>query len=84
MAITGLWEIYFLPVYFQAIKGSTPSRSGIQVLPIFMFLLPTAISGGFLTTKFGRYKPLHLIGYALLTISFGLLSTLTLAPSTAA
>jgi hypothetical protein len=84
MAITGLWEIYFLPVYFQAVKGSTPSRSGVQVLPTFMFLLPAAISGGFLTTKFGRYKPLHIIGYALLTISFGLLSTLTLTSSTAA
>jgi MFS family permease len=49
-----------------------------------MFLLPAAIIGGFLTTKFGRYRPLHLIGYALLTISFGLLSTLKLTSSTAA
>jgi MFS family permease len=47
-----------------------------------MFLLPAAISGGFLTTKFGRYRPLHLIGYALLTISFGLFSTLTSTSST--
>jgi hypothetical protein len=46
MAITDLWEIYFLPVYFQAVKGSTPSGSGVQVLPTFMFLLPTAITGG--------------------------------------
>jgi MFS family permease len=84
MAITGLWEIYFLPVYFQAVKGSTPSGSGVQVLPTFMFLLPAAITGGFLTTKFGRYRPLHLIGYALLTISFGLLSTLTSSSGAAA
>jgi asparagine N-glycosylation enzyme membrane subunit Stt3 len=49
-----------------------------------MFLLPAAISGGFLTTKFGRYRPLHLIGYALLAIAFGLLSTLTLTSSAAA
>jgi asparagine N-glycosylation enzyme membrane subunit Stt3 len=49
-----------------------------------MFLLPAAISGGFSTTKFGRYRPLHLIGYALLAISFGLLSTLTSSSGTAA
>jgi MFS family permease len=57
MAITGLWEIYFPPVYFQAVKGSNPSRSGVQVLPTFMFLLPAAISGGFLTTSSGVINP---------------------------
>jgi hypothetical protein len=38
--------------------------------------LPIAVVGGGLLSKWGRYKPLHLIGWALLTISCGLFTLL--------
>lgn len=41
-----------------------------------MLLLSATIIGEFLTTNWGRY-PLHIIGYALMSISYGLLATLT-------
>ena len=67
---------YFLPVYFQAVLGATPSRSGIQLLPTILFMMPGAIAGGTLLSKFGRYRPLQHSGLALMIIGFGLLALL--------
>ncbi|KLJ10947.1 hypothetical protein EMPG_09778 [Blastomyces silverae] len=27
-----IWQLYFMPVYFQGVLGSSPSRSGLQIL----------------------------------------------------
>ena len=76
------WSIYFLPVYFQAVLGSTPARSGVQFLPSVIIGIPFAIFAGFLLTAFGRYKPLHLISWALKVIGLGLYTTLDAGSST--
>ncbi|MCJ1246457.1 hypothetical protein MMC30_003664 [Trapelia coarctata] len=56
------WVMFFLPVYFQAVLGSSPARSGVQLLSIIVVAVPAAILAVILLTKFGRYKPLHLFG----------------------
>ena len=81
--IVSIWVIYFLPVYFQSVLGSTPSRSGVQILPTFMILLPFAIAAGLLVTKTGRYRPLHHLGFAITIIGFGLFTLLDSHSSTA-
>lgn len=53
------WSIYFLPVYFQAVLGSTPIRSGVQLLPTVIFLMVFAAIGGVVMEKYGRYRPTH-------------------------
>jgi len=68
--------MYFLPVYFQAVLNATPSRSGVQLLPTILFMIPGAIAGGTLLSKFGRYRPLQHGGLALMIIGFGLLTLL--------
>ncbi|RFU27338.1 hypothetical protein B7463_g9011, partial [Scytalidium lignicola] len=78
------WSFYFTPIYFQAVKGTTTLMSGVDSLPLFAGIFPFAIVGGTLLSKWGRYKPLHLIGMAILTISFGLFSILTPDSSKAA
>lgn len=75
--------IYFIPVYFQAVLGSTPARTGVQVLPIVLTAVPGAIVAVLVLTKFGRYKHLHLVGFALMTIGLGLFSLLDASSSTA-
>ncbi|KAK8869058.1 major facilitator superfamily protein [Apiospora arundinis] len=74
--VVTIWALYFLPVYFQGVLGATPYRSGIMILPTILALLPAAIAGGLLLTKFGRYKPLLVVAFALLVIGFGLFSFL--------
>lgn len=81
--ITGIWAIYFFPLYFQSVLGSTPARSGVQVLPTFLILLPFAICSGFLVSKIGRYRPIHHVGFAIMMIGFGISSMLNANSSTA-
>ncbi|RAH75489.1 MDR family MFS transporter [Aspergillus aculeatinus CBS 121060] len=66
------WVMFFLPVYFQAVLGASAERSGVQVLPIIVVAVPAAVVAVLILAKFGRYKPLHLIGFAVCTIGLGL------------
>ncbi|KAI5918480.1 multidrug resistance protein fnx1 [Camillea tinctor] len=66
------WVLFFLPVYFQAVLGSSASRAGVQILPSVLIAIPGAIFSVLLLAKFGKYKPLHLIGFAVCTIGLGL------------
>ncbi|KAH6682105.1 hypothetical protein B0J14DRAFT_680440, partial [Halenospora varia] len=45
------WVVYFLPVYFQGVLLSSPTRSGVQLLPTAIVLFPFAIIAGLYTTK---------------------------------
>ncbi|KAK3998218.1 major facilitator superfamily domain-containing protein [Cladorrhinum sp. PSN332] len=68
--------MYFLPVYFQAVKDATPSRAGVMLLPTILFMIPGAIIGGTALSKLGRYRPLQHAGLALMVVGFGLLTLL--------
>lgn len=67
---------YFLPVYFQAVKGTTALQSGVYYLPFALAIIPFGGTAGFILSKTGRYKPLHLAGFALSAVGMGLFSTL--------
>ena len=79
-----LWATYFLPVYFQGVLGKSAYRSGIMLLPTILALLPAAGLGGVLLSKFGRYKPILVFTFALITVGFGLFSILDANSSTGA
>ena len=67
---------YFLPIWFQAIKGTDALHSGIDVIPFILTMTVSITLSGGLTTKFGYYMP-HVYGNVLLTsIGTGLLTTL--------
>lgn len=83
-ALCTLWVIYFLPVYFQGVKMASPVHSGVMLLPTIILMLPFVIVGGKLMEVFGRYKPVHMAGLAIMIIGFGLLSLLDQHSSTAA
>ena len=77
------WEIFFMPVYFQAVLGSSPARSGVQLLPTVITLMAFGAIGGGLMQKLGRYRPFHLLGFALMTTGFGVFTLLDKDSSTA-
>ncbi|KAL9121436.1 MAG: hypothetical protein Q9187_002006 [Circinaria calcarea] len=70
------WAVYFLPVYFQAVLGSSPARSGVQLLPTVITLMAFAAVGGGTMQQLGRYRPIHHTGFALMTIGLGTFSIL--------
>lgn len=70
------WVLFFIPVYFQAILGSSPARAGVQMLPITLVAIPGAVIAVIVLSKFGKYKALHLAGFIILTLGMGLFAYL--------
>ncbi|KAJ6131688.1 Major facilitator superfamily domain general substrate transporter [Penicillium samsonianum] len=70
------WVLFFIPVYFQAILGSSPARAGVQMLPITLVAIPGAVIAVIILSKFGKYKALHMVGFIILTLGMGLFAYL--------
>ncbi|KAJ0120674.1 hypothetical protein J7T55_015405 [Diaporthe amygdali] len=66
------WRTYFLPLYFQAVLLTSPSRSGVLLLPTILMGIPAAILGGGVLSKTGRYKPIHFFGFGVTALATGL------------
>lgn len=82
-AMLFVWVIYFLPVYFQAVRGSSATRSGVQLLPTVTAMIPFAALGAQFIERTGRYKPSHLAGLTLMAVGLGSFALLKLNSSTA-
>ncbi len=68
--------ITFLPLFFQVVKGSTPTTSGLEILPLMAGLLVTSIVGGQIVSRTGRYKVFPIVGTAVMTLGLFLLAQL--------
>ncbi|KAF3916666.1 hypothetical protein ABW20_dc0105089 [Dactylellina cionopaga] len=67
--------VYFVPIWFQAIKSVSATKSGIMNLPMILTLVIMSIVAGGSVTAMGYYNP-FVIGSAILgTIGAGLMST---------
>lgn len=58
-SIMGLYMIYVYALYFQAVLGAKQTMSGVYLMPTVIGFPVSVMIGGTLTTKFGRYKPIH-------------------------
>jgi len=76
-------EIYYLPIYFQAIKNASAIDSGIDLLPFILALVVGVLGAGFLTAKCGYYTPMMYASALLLPIAAGLITTFTVSTSRA-
>lgn len=68
---------YFLPIYFQAVLGTTALQSGTYFLPFALGMLVFAAGAGVLLAKIGAYRPLHAFAFALIAIAFGLFTRMS-------
>ena len=67
--------VYFIPIYFQAIKGVNAKQSGINTIPLIVTNNVASLTSGILTTKFGTYVQ-YFYGCSILTsIGAGLITT---------
>jgi EmrB/QacA subfamily drug resistance transporter len=69
-------SVIFLPQYLQIVRGSNPTVSGLELLPLMAGLLVTSIGSGALVTRFGRYKVFPIVGTAVMAVGMFLLSRL--------
>ncbi|WP_344618156.1 MDR family MFS transporter [Dactylosporangium salmoneum] len=49
-------SIIYVPLYLQIVKGATPTRSGLLMLPMMGGVIITSIVAGRVISKLGRYK----------------------------
>ncbi|KAL4812682.1 major facilitator superfamily domain-containing protein [Aspergillus spinulosporus] len=67
---------YYMSIYFQGVRGFTPTKSGAMGLPLFAGMAVTALMAGAGTTWMGYYYPFMLISSVLMPIASGLLTTI--------
>jgi MFS family permease len=82
MAIGGafLGAVYYLPIWFQAVKGASAVRSGIMNLPMLVGSVLFSVVAGIAVTVWGYYAPFMIISSVMASVGFGLF--LTFKPDT--
>jgi EmrB/QacA subfamily drug resistance transporter len=68
--------IIFLPLFLQAVKGMSPTESGLAMLPAVIGIFSTSIGSGILITKTGKYKIYPILGAAVLIVALFLMGHL--------
>ncbi|KAL2427158.1 Efflux pump dotC [Exophiala dermatitidis] len=63
---------YYLPLYFQSVKESSPLRSGVLLIPLIVATAVTGVVNGLIIHRTGQYRPSMWIGTVLLTLGTGL------------
>jgi EmrB/QacA subfamily drug resistance transporter len=65
-----------IPLYLQIVKGASPTKSGLLLLPLVAGLMLSSLGAGQLIARTGRYKIFPVIGSVLMVIGMGLLATI--------
>jgi EmrB/QacA subfamily drug resistance transporter len=72
--------IIFIPLWFQAVLGSSATESGYQILPMMAGLMVGSIGSGQIVSRTGRYK--WLVAAAMVVAGIGILLMTQLHAST--
>jgi EmrB/QacA subfamily drug resistance transporter len=71
--------ITYLPVFFQVVRGESPTISGLQLLPLMFGMLTFSIGSGQIISRTGRYRLFPIMGTGFVTIGLLLLSRMGIA-----
>ncbi|MFG2047552.1 MDR family MFS transporter [Micromonospora sp. NPDC048935] len=74
-------SIIFIPLYLQIVKGASPTRSGLLMLPMMAGIIITSILTGRAMTRIGRYKWFPVAGSATLLVGMFLFTRLAVSTS---
>ena len=70
-------SVAYLPMFLQIAQGSTPTQSGLEMIPMMGGTLSASIFAGQMISRTGRYKLFPIIGTALVFVALILLSRLS-------
>lgn len=69
-----LWSLlYYLPLYFQAVRGMKPIMTGIAMFPWTFTVAPASVVTGIMIAKTGKYRSANQAGWFFTTLGMGLL-----------
>ena len=65
-----------VPLYLQIVKGASPTKSGLLLLPMVLGIMFASVLSGQLTARTGRYKIFPIIGTLMMVAGLVLLNTI--------
>ncbi|KAF9886241.1 hypothetical protein FE257_011854 [Aspergillus nanangensis] len=68
--------VYYMPIWFQAVKGVSATKSGIMNLPMVLAMVICSLLIGSFVTLTGHYGPFLVASPIIISVGCGLLSTL--------
>ncbi|MEV5763058.1 MDR family MFS transporter [Micromonospora sp. NPDC052213] len=74
-------SIIFIPLYLQIVKGASPTRSGLLMLPMMAGIIVTSVLTGRAMSRIGRYKWFPVAGAAVLVVGMLLFTRLEVGTS---
>jgi len=69
--------LYYLPIWFQAVKNVSAVKSGIMLLPMVLSVVIASLFSGFLVSKAGYYAPFFILCSIIMPTGAGLMTTFT-------
>jgi EmrB/QacA subfamily drug resistance transporter len=63
-----------IPLYLQIVKGASPTKAGLLILPMVAGIMASSLLAGQVTSRTGRYKKFPIIGSALLVLGLALMT----------
>ncbi|HSD72787.1 MAG TPA: MFS transporter [Thermoanaerobaculia bacterium] len=73
--------VTYLPLFLQLVKGSNPTVSGLELVPMMAGMLSMSILAGNVVSHVGRYRLFPIVGTAVLTVGLYLLSRMDMTTS---
>ncbi|KAI7213425.1 MFS general substrate transporter [Hortaea werneckii] len=70
--------VYWIPTWFQAIKGTSAVESGIHTIPLVLSLVVASILAGQAVGRIGYYTPFAIASAIIMPIGAGLITTWTI------
>jgi MFS family permease len=69
--------LYYIPIWFQAIRNVSAIKSGIMLLPLILSTVVAVLFSGVIISRLGYYTPFFILSSVLMTIGTGLIATFT-------
>jgi hypothetical protein len=63
-----------IPLYLQIVKGASPTKAGLLILPMVLGIMSASMVAGQLTARTGRYKKFPVIGSVFLVVGMLLMT----------
>jgi len=63
-----------IPLYLQIVKGASPTKAGLLLLPLVLGMMAASLTTGQVTSRTGRYKIFPIIGSAFLVVGLLLMT----------
>jgi EmrB/QacA subfamily drug resistance transporter len=63
-----------IPLYLQIVKGASPTKAGLLLLPLVLGMMAASLTTGQVTSRTGRYRIFPILGSAFLVIGLLLMT----------